>query len=54
MMKLYHVVTNNINIKDQCSDDIANDIKFGNKLSLSSDSNKYPFPVATVTIRGGN
>ena len=52
MTKLYHVVTNNINNKDQCNDAIEYEPKFDNKFSLSS-GNKDLLLVVTVSLQGG-
>ena len=53
MNKLFHVVTNNINIKDQWNDAIAYDPRFDNEFSLSRVSIMDPLEVVIVTLRGG-
>ena len=53
MNKLYHAVTNNIKNKYQCNDAIYHQPKCDSKFSLSSDSNRYPLTVVTVTLGGG-
>ena len=52
MDKLYHLVSNNINIKDQFNDAISYDPKFEDKFSLSRDLIRYPLPVLTVALIG--
>ena len=52
MKKLYDIVTNNINNKDQCNDVIEYDPKCDNTFSLSSGT-KDPLPVVTVSLQGG-
>ena len=54
MNKLYHVVTNNINIKYQFNDAIDYEPRFYNKFSLYRYSIRGPLPVLIVTLRGGN
>ena len=51
MKKLDHVVTNNINNKNQCNYTIEYDPKFDSKSSLSSGT-KDPLPVVSVSILG--
>ena len=43
MNKLYHVVSNNINNKNQCDDAIEYETKFDSKFSLSSGPNRDPY-----------
>ena len=52
MNKLYHVVNDNINIKDQFIDVIKYDTKFDNKFRLSSGPPMYSFPVVTFILGG--
>ena len=51
---LYYVVTNNIKNKYQCNNAIDYETKFGNKLSLSSGSNRDNMKIVTVSLRGVN
>ena len=52
MKNLDHLVTNNINNKDQCNEAIGYEPNFDNKFSLSSGT-KDPLAVVTVSLRGG-
>ena len=52
--KLYHVVSNNINNKNQCDDAIEYETKFDSKFSLSSGPNRDPLSVVTVSLIRGN
>ena len=52
--KLYHIVTNNTKKnKNQHNDAIEYEPNFDNTFSLSRGT-KYPLPVVTVSLRGGN
>ena len=50
MNKLYHVVTNNINNKNQCDDAIKYELDFDNKLILFSGTNGNLMQVVTVRL----